>query len=197
MPVIKEEDLVKMHQKIEVLERENEQTNQFYTEKLKRATSTQKQQKLTITIVSCLASLAFIGMGTLWFFKVYKAQKPEKVVVEKVVEKIVEVPSKKVNTARPNFYYSAQIGAFKKLDIVNTENLMVYKENGYNEYLIGVFEKYKDTKDFISVLDKLGFTDAYVIALQNGKKIPIEQALKMSKEEGMFLKYRKIAKENN
>ena len=190
MPVVKEQDLLEMHQKIEKLETQNEQANQFYEQGLKKAKNENKQLKVATTVTSILAVVGVAGAGLVWFLMVYKA-KPKEIIKEKIVEKIIKVPVKKP-IGKPDFYYTLQVGAFKKLAIKSSPPIMLYTANGYNEYLMGVFTKYKDAKDFERGIEKLlGIKDCHVVAIKKEKKLPIENAVKLSKEENVFLSYRK------
>ena len=76
------------------------------------------------------------------------------------------------------------MGAFKykiPLDVVNqfltisSLDIKNYKdENGYTIYTTGDFKVYKDAAELIEKLKMKNFSDAFVVAYRNGKKVPIE-----------------------
>jgi hypothetical protein len=54
-----------------------------------------------------------------------------------------------------------------------------YRENSYFKYVAGKFTNLSDAGEAKSRIRDIGFTDAFVVAFYNGKRISIEQALSL------------------
>jgi hypothetical protein len=78
--------------------------------------------------------------------------------------------------------FKVQIGAFRNL-LKNTtfkglNPLSSEKEPGSElyKYLVGLFRSYEGAREVQSEVKKLGYTDAFVVAYKDGKRIPLWQA---------------------
>jgi hypothetical protein len=62
------------------------------------------------------------------------------------------------------------------------KNVWEYKDSGLYKYTIGNKKDIKSASVLQSELRKKGFSDAFVVAFQNGKRIPVRKALKFFRE---------------
>lgn len=56
-------------------------------------------------------------------------------------------------------------------------------DDTYYRYVAGNFSKYEDVKAARIAISKKGYTDSFVVAYVDGKKVPISEALKREKED--------------
>ena len=57
-----------------------------------------------------------------------------------------------------------------------------YKQDGLFKYTAGIFENdFKSANEFKNQMRENGFPHAFVVAFQNGERISIDQAIKLSK----------------
>ena len=61
------------------------------------------------------------------------------------------------------------------------KNVWEYKDSGLYKYTIGNKRDIQAASALQSEIRKKGFTDAFVVAFQNGKRIPVRKALKFLK----------------
>lgn len=80
--------------------------------------------------------------------------------------------------------FSLQLGAFsesipKNLTDVyfQIEGIQEHHQNGLTFITVGNFESYNDAKSYQSKVKLKGYKDAFVVAMHQGKKIPLQQAL--------------------
>ena len=59
------------------------------------------------------------------------------------------------------------------------KNVWEYKDNGLYKYAIGNHKDLKSASALQSESRRKGFTDAFVVAFKNGKRIPVREALKL------------------
>jgi hypothetical protein len=78
-------------------------------------------------------------------------------------------------------FFSIQIGAYLKVNLNQFRNNMVsLHQKGFgsiNQFTLGIFPTYKEADEFRNIVKKIGFEDAYIIAVQNGHRIKIQDAL--------------------
>ncbi|MDZ4824814.1 MAG: N-acetylmuramoyl-L-alanine amidase [Flavobacteriales bacterium] len=65
----------------------------------------------------------------------------------------------------------------KAADFKNLERVDEYISNGVYKYMAGCTQSYKEVKTIQQNLRTLGFTDAFVVAFENGKKIELSAAI--------------------
>ncbi len=83
--------------------------------------------------------------------------------------------------------FSVQIGAFTDMNLERFSGNMVsmYQDNyeGINQLSLGVFPHYPDAAEFLELIKKIGFSDAFVMATRNGRRIKIQDALMTRQKE--------------
>lgn len=94
------------------------------------------------------------------------------------------------NTSASTIVFKVQIGAFKGEVPINVANKMLaisekgietFKENDMKIYVAGKFSTYEPANILKTELVNKGFTDAFVIALKDGKKISAKEAIELLK----------------
>jgi hypothetical protein len=77
--------------------------------------------------------------------------------------------------------FSIQIGAYLSHDLQRFNNNMIslhqYSSEYINQFTLGLFTNYTAALEFRDIVKQLGFSDAYVTALKNGKRINIDEAI--------------------
>lgn len=77
--------------------------------------------------------------------------------------------------------FSIQIGAYTGVDMrpfdVNMFSLRQYTYQTINQFTVGIFQDYKNAEAFRTIIQQMGFNDAFIIATLNGKRLPIQEAL--------------------
>jgi len=77
--------------------------------------------------------------------------------------------------------YSVQFAAYTGTDMkpfeVNMFSLQQYTYQDINQFTLGIFQDYTNAKKFKTLIQQMGFNDAFVIATLNGKRLSIEDAL--------------------
>lgn len=77
--------------------------------------------------------------------------------------------------------FSIQIGAYLSHDLQKFNDNMIslhqYSAENINQFTLGLFTNYTEAIEFRDMVKQLGLTDAYVTALKNDKRIPIQEAL--------------------
>ncbi len=95
------------------------------------------------------------------------------------------VPENVENTPQANriqgLVYKIQIGAFGKRDIdedlMTTDNMKVESEAGLQKVLVGEFRDFEKAKTLQEELIAMGVKGAWVVAYQDGVRIPLKDAL--------------------
>ena len=61
----------------------------------------------------------------------------------------------------------------------------IFKEHieGLYKYTTGTFTLYKDAKYYIEKLKKVNLTEAFVIAYQDGERLPVRRALRLTNQK--------------
>ncbi len=76
--------------------------------------------------------------------------------------------------------FSIQIGAYLNHDLQKFSDNMVtlhqYSSENINQFTLGLFTSYTEAMEFRNLVKQLGFSDAYVTALKNGRRINIQEA---------------------
>ncbi|PWE01159.1 hypothetical protein [Marinilabilia rubra] len=77
--------------------------------------------------------------------------------------------------------FSVQIGAYLGKDLnefnKNMLSLHQHSSSGINQFTLGIFPEYEQAKRFRKEVLTLGLKDAYIIAIKNGKRLNVEEAL--------------------
>ncbi len=94
-----------------------------------------------------------------------------------------------INMQKENIVFKVQIGAYKEdvpIEVVDMflkisdKGIEHYKdEQGLTIYTAGNFKDYNSTNEFKNKLIESGVEDAFIIALQNNKKIPVKDAVEI------------------
>jgi len=95
------------------------------------------------------------------------------------------VPENVDNTPQPNMMeglvYKIQIGAFGKRNVdeglMTTDNMDVETEAGLQKVLVGEFRDFEKAKTLQEELIAMGVKGAWVVAYQDGVRIPLKDAL--------------------
>ena len=78
--------------------------------------------------------------------------------------------------------FSVQVGAYINTDMSkfkqNLISLRQFDYGGINQFTLGILPTYEEALEFREIVKKLGFKEAYITAIQNGKRINIREALK-------------------
>ncbi len=84
--------------------------------------------------------------------------------------------------------FSVQIGAFKRsvsleeiakgVASIRNYEVSFIKSGDYTIFVAGNFKSYSKARDLANILRNEGLKDAFVIAIQNGRKIPLQQVMK-------------------
>ncbi len=88
---------------------------------------------------------------------------------EEVIEFMVQISSSKNSIPLNSSYFK---------DLTNVEELKI--PDGY-KYAVGRKSSYEETQEYLKII-KNYFPDAFIIALENGKIIPVKEALKKIKD---------------
>lgn len=105
--------------------------------------------------------------------------------IEKVEDK---QESKTVEEKKDQIYFKVQVETSKtklKLTDARFKGVYVteYEQGGLFKYTSGIFESdLKSANDYKNTMRKKGFDHAFVVAFQNGKRIPMTEALKLVKK---------------
>jgi hypothetical protein len=125
-------------------------------------------------------------------------KKKEKVVVEeKTPVGAISKRGKKLQTQNPSYllmeekglYYRIQLAAGRSVididsyfgDLDVTDNVSVEVDNGWKKYTIGSFHTYSEASDRLTkIRNTTKVKDAFIVSYNNGKRIDLEEALKMT-----------------
>lgn len=111
--------------------------------------------------------------------------------VKKASEASVRLPeSSSIATTSKNIIFKIQVGAYEKQVPTNVVSSLLkiasmkdfeqkVNDKGVTIYTVGKFEKYEDAQQMKNVVVNDGVKDAFVTAYQDGKVIPVEEALKI------------------
>ncbi|GAO29259.1 hypothetical protein [Geofilum rubicundum] len=83
--------------------------------------------------------------------------------------------------------FSIQIGAYTGVDMqpfqANMFSLQQYTYQTINQFTVGIFENFNDAESFRDIIQQMGFSDAFIIATFNGKRMPIKEALAIKSQQ--------------
>lgn len=111
------------------------------------------------------------------------AQKSQNQVPDKTIENIAESNS---NETYKNIEFKVQIAAgnskvdTKSYNFKGLENVERVKVNGTYKYYIGKTSNYNEVEKIQELAKSKGYKSAFIVAFENGNKVPLEQVLKKS-----------------
>ena len=77
------------------------------------------------------------------------------------------------------YKYRIQIGAFKEINLNDYSiNLATINQETYDsifQYTLGIFDDYQKAVEFWDNIKKMGFTDSFIIATKDGRRINLNQ----------------------
>lgn len=84
-----------------------------------------------------------------------------------------------ISTDYSGIYYEVQIGAFKNFDIEKYQSGLVALHaertvDGIDKLTLGKFRDLKVAKDFLADVREMGFKDAWIVAKEDGIRIPFD-----------------------
>ncbi len=110
--------------------------------------------------------------------------KKETTKVEEVVKKEAKKDPKKEMSNESGFVFKVQIAASsKKMDLdpsnfKGLKNIEIDDTGSINKYFYGATSDYEEAKKFLTEAKSKGYNSAFIIALKNGKSIPLKDAVK-------------------
>jgi N-acetylmuramoyl-L-alanine amidase len=119
------------------------------------------------------------------FFKLESGVTPKKDVVKKEEPKKTDVkPSTDNKTAVDGVTFKVQISASgKKLETLpknfkGLKNISIEKENAIYKYFYGSTTSYAIAKQLLADANAKGYSSSFIVAIKNGKKIKLSEAIK-------------------
>ena len=78
--------------------------------------------------------------------------------------------------------FVVQVGAFRRdlpLSFYHQFAPVITEEKGQgiHRYTAGLFCTFNQAKESLQIIKKLGFSDAFIVALEDGKRIPLKDAI--------------------
>lgn len=181
MPIIKEQDLLDLHDKIKKLEEDKERIELLQERQLKKITKKAKTNKklFVFTFIFLILSIA----STIFLYlksnaSKIKTEEEKNIVKEKALEK---------QEMEKDLFYKIQICAFKNRS-VNFESVVKHYDNtasGFHEYSIGSFDSHQKALDFVRKLDSLGIKgleNAHIVAFYKDNEIDVRDAIHMQED---------------
>jgi outer membrane protein OmpA-like peptidoglycan-associated protein/tetratricopeptide (TPR) repeat protein len=74
---------------------------------------------------------------------------------------------------RVQLYTLSRLLPLNSPEFVNIKDIQYYEENGLYKYTAGDFSTYEQAHTYRDIMVKMGFTDAFVVAFDNGQRITI------------------------
>lgn len=118
------------------------------------------------------------------------------------IAKIIHLIEKELSMLRDNFpkeyedllhkgvAFQVQIGAYKDIDISKLSKDAVYEGelhqdmiNGYNQYTLRTFRNYWEADKFKKLMRVMGIKDAWIVALKDGKRVPLKDVLSQVRKQ--------------
>ncbi|MBE7690554.1 SPOR domain-containing protein [Tenacibaculum piscium] len=200
MPLIDDDEFIKICDELERLKQKEKDLEKGYIDLKLENTKISSHKKYRVLLIFALIALVLFLIVTMYNkhhkFTIIKQQK---ISLEKLIDSINNVTKiketsrlKKEKTvallAKNKIVFTVQIGVFENLKM-SEENLR--QEGGIRKmpnnlgektekYIAGAFSTYENARIFRDEVKKIGIKDGFVVALRNGKKIPISTAVKLS-----------------
>jgi hypothetical protein len=100
-----------------------------------------------------------------------------------------EVNNLLVENATPSIsagvFFEVQIGAFQNFDLQkygeDLARLRGETEEGMNKYVLGRFRNFKRAEAFKTDVQRMGISDAFIVATIDGRRVELAEAIKASK----------------
>ncbi|WP_291860198.1 hypothetical protein [Marinilabilia sp.] len=168
-------------------------------ERLKAVTQNQSGKIKNISI-ALIVAVAILATSLIAFFSVKTGKKNEQVTtsLESTEAETTNPPSQpknreltiisplsdtiKFQIPENGIIFSIQIGAFIGQDLAKFNDNMItlhqHSSENINQFTLGLFTSYQEALEFKEMVNTIGFKDAYVTALKDGKRIKIQEALK-------------------
>ena len=153
--------------------------------RLKNKTSKQKKQ-IVITSSVIIFLIFFVGTETFMLFNRNQQLKNGSSIQQIQENKIDSIALHPNNTKNNSVSFKIQVGAYAK----SVVSLQKYKENlvelnedvkGNNKvFTLGSFKKHIDAIEFLELVKKIGFDDAFIVAYDNKNVILIQDAIKIT-----------------
>ncbi len=93
--------------------------------------------------------------------------------LHKIVDKNI------IQRGEAGYKYRVQIGAFKEIDLNDYSiNLATINQETYDsifQYTLGIFDDYQKAVVFWDNIKRMGFTDSFIIATKDGRRIHLNQ----------------------
>ncbi len=199
MPIIEEQALLDLKNKIESLQTSNNDLKIELEEQDEALEGANKQKG----IASVLAGVFLLAALTFLFLWLSKGASNSNAIVLQEGEQVLnefqrdsirnDAISNYVNDGIPaseddsdqtpisgELIYAVQIAALEKNNIsLTSDNLAQFQEvkkGEFYKYSLGAFSTLEEAQDFRKVLVRMGFDDAFVASYQNGKRVRIEEA---------------------
>jgi hypothetical protein len=85
------------------------------------------------------------------------------------------------NIPDDGIFFSVQVGAYTGIDMSKFKNSMVslhqVEYGGLNQFTLGILPTYEEAEEFRDIVKTIGFEQAYITAIKNGKRINIHEAI--------------------
>jgi N-acetylmuramoyl-L-alanine amidase len=100
------------------------------------------------------------------------------------VEEVIKKDPKKEISNESGLVFKVQIAASsKKMDLdpsnfKGLKNIEIEDTGSINKYFYGATSEYEEAKKYLTEAKSKGYTSAFIIALKNGKSIPLKDAVK-------------------
>lgn len=192
MPVIKQEDLVKLHEELEQITQKEEKLRKGYIE-LKLQSDKIKQHRLyrNIIIIILLITTSYFCYES--YFAKSDILPVDVVENEKLIKTIdslqqiianQQVFPKKLDNAT-QVVFSVQLGVLNErdynFDILNQQLTRTKVSNGVYSYRVGAFPDYKNAAVLKAKIRKMGIRGAFIVPYYQGKRIDIKKAIRLAK----------------
>jgi hypothetical protein len=194
MPVIKEKDLLDLYAELDGLKVDKEELQKGFIN-LKINTTKNAQHLKTAKIFLVLIVIVFITSFVFLYNKFTVAKEALKESNESSLVLIDSIQKLKILTPfekNPVVSYAVQLGVFEILEIdFNDTESSIFKKRSTSKgtaYQIGSFTSYRKATAFKNQIRSIGLKSVFLVAYdKNLKRIDIEEALILSKEE-QFIK---------
>jgi len=153
-------------------------------------------RRIKLALLATIALLV-VSLGTIWILS-SENEKPRAETVnhspdkENSTKHSPSVQTRELNIISPisdtikfrvpenGIIFSIQIGAYLSHDLQKFNDNMIslhqYSAENINQFTLGLFTNYTEALEFKDMVKQLGFTDAYITALKNGKRIKVQDA---------------------